>query len=540
MFGVEIGYKFTYDYFEYEVIGEDSVSVVGGSIRDLYEDVFVMPDYVYDGDKRYTVVSIADGWGPLKWYSGYAMGGSKLGRLYIDKLYLPKTLKKIGNYGFTHINGLSRIVVSDGVEQIGYNAFSDCYGLDSLWLPASLKNVSHNLCSNCESLKYVYIPESVTEIGDFAFSGCISLESVTIPESITEIGYGIFLRCSSLTSVTIPNSVTRIGPYLFSGCTSLTSVKLPDGITLIPEEFFRGCTSLTDFDIPSTVEIIDEEAFRGSGLGSIDIPDNVTSIGDSAFAACRYLRHVRLPSSLTIIPRNAFRGSMITSITIPEKVEAIWSKAFGDCKYLTDITINATTPPKVIDDSFSNFNATLYVPRGCRSAYERADVWSLFAHIVEKEDGDDAFYLTVVQPSGVVGFKVQEGARQELLFTPDAGFHIHSVNFNGTDITALIESDGTFVTPAIHADARVSVVFEQDIQSVPALRGNSPQVRVSGGTVYVSGCEPTNAVQMYSADGKLLCTTQTDDKGMAKLTSTESGPVIVTTADRQFKLFVRP
>ena len=57
---------------------------------------------------------------------------------------------------------------------------------------------------------------------------------------------------------------------------------------------------------------------------------------------------------------------------------------FNYCEALTSVTVEMTTPPSIADETFSNrANATLYVPKGCKAAYEAADYWKEFKEIVE-------------------------------------------------------------------------------------------------------------------------------------------------------------
>ena len=101
-----------------------------------------------------------------------------------------------------------------------------------------------------------------------------------------------------------------------------------------------------------------------SSLTSITIPNSVTSIGNSAFSYCYAL----------------------TSITIPNSVTSIGSYAFSNCSKLTSVTVLNPTPiaTNVNQDPFTNKkNATLYVPKGSKSAYLTSVCWKEFKKIVE-------------------------------------------------------------------------------------------------------------------------------------------------------------
>ena len=93
-----------------------------------------------------------------------------------------------------------------------------------------------------------------------------------------------------------------------------------------------------------------------------------------------------IPNSVTSIGRLAFFGcSGLTSVTIPNSVTSIDDYAFF-CYNLISVTVKNETPVEIEYETFSNrANATLYVPAGCKEAYEAADYWKEFKEIIEMD-----------------------------------------------------------------------------------------------------------------------------------------------------------
>lgn len=156
---------------------------------------------------------------------------------------------------------------------------------------------------------------------------------------------------------------------------------------------FRECTGLTSVTIPNSVVYIDEYAFyKCNAMPNITIPSSVIYIGDCTFEYCRSLTSVRIPDAVYYIGETAFYYCTgLKSVTIPGSAR-IGNAAFYGCTGLTSVTSLSTTPPYIYGGAGDDYplfsveaynNATLYVPKGCRSAYLADEEWGNFANIVE-------------------------------------------------------------------------------------------------------------------------------------------------------------
>ena len=173
-----------------------------------------------------------------------------------------------------------------------------------------------------------YKVTSTTELSVEVTSGGDYSGDIVIPEtveyndieySVTSIARYAFEYCSSLTSLIIPNSVMSIGDWAFDYCSNLTSINIPNGVTSIGDGAFYHC-----------------------GLTFIVIPNSVTSIGIGAFSGCE--------------------GSVVVESETP-------------------LALSSFPFNPIIDDDINNL--TLFVPKGCKTAYEEASYWNEFSRIIE-------------------------------------------------------------------------------------------------------------------------------------------------------------
>jgi hypothetical protein len=204
---------------------------------------------------------------------------------------------------------------------------------------------------------------------------------------VTSIEYDAFGYCSGLTSIMVEE-----GNPIYDSRNNCNAIIMTE-----TNELIAGCKNTV---IPENVESIGDDAFDGCrDLTSITIPNSVTTIGRRAFYGCSGLTSINIPNSVKSIEYETFYACYsLTSIVIPSSVMRINDNAFYSCSNLTAVKMEHTTPLDIKEGGtlfpskniFSNRdNATLYVPKGCKAAYEASEFWSKFKEIVEYDESTD-------------------------------------------------------------------------------------------------------------------------------------------------------
>ncbi len=111
-------------------------------------------------------------------------------------------------------------------------AFFNCKSLTSVYVPNTVKYMGEYSFGYCSSLASVHLPDSITEIRRETFSKCYSLQSITLGREVNLIYYGAFLFCNALTEI---HSLNNVAPTSFSGAfydmADSVSVYIPCGST---------------------------------------------------------------------------------------------------------------------------------------------------------------------------------------------------------------------------------------------------------------------------------------------------------------------
>ena len=119
---------------------------------------------------------------------------------------------------------------------------------------------------------------------------------------------------------------------------------------------------------------------------NIIIPDNVIDLTTYVFSGCLSLESLSIGNGVQKIYNSTFeKCTGLKTIVIGKSVSEIGSKAFYDCTNLRKVTVKNETPVSITSETFPNrTKQTLYVPKGCKAAYEDADYWWEFKEIIEE------------------------------------------------------------------------------------------------------------------------------------------------------------
>ena len=209
--------------------------------------------------------------------------------------------------------------------------------------------------------------------------------------------------------------------------------------------------------------------------------------------------------------------------------------AFWRCNNLISVTAEMTNPCSITSSTFPDqlkSVGVLYVPAGRKSLYIYQGWDRCFANIEEMDE--KPLWLSIVDAEqGTTKLQCKFGGIYTLCFEPADGWQIHSVTWQGQDVTAQLTADGVFTTPAISADAELNVTYQKGINGIKSTAQTSPfRVNAHRGILSISGTSPGTPIAVYDLGGRLITTAKAAD-GITTLNMPTSESVVIVKAGEQ-------
>ena len=92
----------------------------------------------------------------------------------IEKVVIPGTIEKIGNFAFQDCSNLKEVVLNEGIKEIGDSSFWGC-GITTITIPDSVETIYHYAFFRCHSLEEVVIGSGLKDINNGTFNASISV-----------------------------------------------------------------------------------------------------------------------------------------------------------------------------------------------------------------------------------------------------------------------------------------------------------------------------------------------------------------------------
>ena len=416
------------DGLRYQYVPSEQIASVIGYDESAYLNDLVIKSTVLINGTNYYVRSVGasafqDRWG-------------------IQSLIIEEGIESIGGRAFGWCGNMKTISLPSTLNRIGSEAFYGCNALTSVVIPEGVQTIERHAFYNCNQLRKVELSSTITSIGEYAFGHLNSISAIISHiQSPFSININAFTYEYSWNSETQKYDVTPSAATLYVPVGTKASYEAIEGWTMFDGGIIEGDVrektidmliysynesdhtakvignEITDFigklTIPASVPIngdtyeiksIASGAFNNCRyIDSLIISSGVESIGKTAFQECSNITYLDLPNTLKSVGYQAFQYCYdLKKLILPASLTSIDEWAFSFCGLNTVIS-HVETPFETsksvfctkweYDENgnmvFYDYDATLYVPVGTKSAYETVSSWNMFTDIKEGDPKEE-------------------------------------------------------------------------------------------------------------------------------------------------------
>ena len=404
-----------------------------------------------------------------------------------------------------------------------------------------------SVCEGCKNLTSVVLPKSIKSLTSSSFSGCTSLEAIK-GEGV-ELIDNSFGNCSSLTTIDMPNLKVIEGDA-FANCTSLKSMTLPQGLIMLGNSdydcVFENCSNLESITLPATLQSIggnsyyaSSSLFKGcSALKNIIVSNPVpVALAETNFDATTYINAtLRVPVGSLEAYKNADGWKNFFNIVEDANItDDIFTITIDKEMYEGSISVECEEAiPEYQSYKFVRKGSTVKITVTPERYYKLSALYvngvDVMADVVDNTytttvqgsmlisakfvwsdtpEPEEDIYLSIKQAdNGNVKLKAGKWNSYQFVFAPAEGWVIHSVSFNGKDVTDEIASDNSYWTPEITENSELVVVYASSESGIEEVESSSP-AKIFGysGNITVNNAKIGDVISVYTTAGVLVNST---------------------------------
>ena len=471
----------------------------------------------------------------------------------IDELYLGRPTPS----GFSGA-GIKKVTFGNSVNYISYGSFLGCNITGTLNLPNSITQIGDYGFTSNSNLENV-VGANVSKIEHQSFSGCENLKTVNMPK-LTYIGSGAFENCTSLKQFDIPNEVLCVGSVAFAGCKSLEKVSIPQSIVNIGmaysatyNQVFRGCNSLKDIVVKAkTPFVMDESNFESLTYlnSTLHIPENCLERYQNAEVWKNFsniIEDAPTDDTFAIFIKSgcdgkiSVEGKELAEFTrfgtdydiydycgcvakLGEKVTLKFETSQSDGYYyeVSSVLVNGKDMTNDIHENTLNIEVTQ----------------NLNIEVEWEEREENPKLLTIRQAeNGCTKMVVNERDTYRFCIEPSNGWRLHSVSFNGLDITSSVGTDGYISIKDITENSTLDIAFELESTGVKTMQTSKVKIYGDKDCIIVRGANYGDEVKIYNEAGAAV-TTKTIYNDIVTIPVTNNHVYIVKASGKTVKIAI--
>ena len=381
---------------------------------------------------------------------------------------------------------------------LGYNAATgsaanrgDYYNnVETLILGENVETISTKAFSGCTKLKNLVLPDATKNLGNWAFGDCYALETIVFGSKLTTLGENVFAKSHNIQTITarmeIPSAFNTENVFTWNTYLNST-LYVPEG----SKPYYAERNYWRNF---LRVEEGEPEAAQRHQL-TVDVNGGGVA---------------------TVVGHNVRQANY--SLFVEEGKEVVVTFSADERYVLASVTLNGTNvKPNVKENSYT-------LPAMTDDAVLRVEFTEVPVWITLRDSKAGSFREHVAY-----------GGHYTYDILPDNANKVHTVMFNDVDVTAELDADGTYTTPAITTPSTLTVIFEETGAGIESPAASAVRIVPTTQGIRIQGAERGTRIAVYDADGRTV-TSCLSQGGSDAIALSASQTYVISVGERTFKV----